>query len=122
MDGDSDQPNLQSRAGRKSDERHADKLAAIHQACDTIDYEALTALALSEHGFVNDEARRRAWPLLLGSNGDEPNPISDEKPEAWESLPEHSDEHQVQLDVERAFIYYPNSTIRYSPITTLLTR
>lgn len=26
---------------------------------------------------------------------------------AWESLPRHPDEEQVQLDVDRAFVYYP---------------
>ncbi len=28
---------------------------------------------------------------------------------SWESLPRHKDEDQVQLDVNRAFIYYPNN-------------
>lgn len=35
-----------------------------------------------------------------------------EKPEvnlsAWKELPPHRDEDQVQLDVNRAFVYYPN--------------
>lgn len=30
-----------------------------------------------------------------------------EAPHAWESLPPHRDEEQVQLDVDRAFVYYP---------------
>lgn len=29
----------------------------------------------------------------------------------WNSLPRHRDEDQVQLDVDRSFVYYPNSTI-----------
>ena len=31
----------------------------------------------------------------------------DEDGGAWESLPPHRDEEQVQLDVNRAFVYYP---------------
>lgn len=26
---------------------------------------------------------------------------------SWERLPRHRDEEQVQLDVDRAFVYYP---------------
>jgi TBC1 domain family member 20 len=26
----------------------------------------------------------------------------------WKELPPHRDEEQVQLDVNRAFVYYPN--------------
>lgn len=29
----------------------------------------------------------------------------------WQRLPPHRDEHQVQLDVNRSFIYYPTGTI-----------
>jgi hypothetical protein len=38
-----------------------------------------------------------------------PNDIEDKEDieETWRSLPRHDDEDQVQLDVNRAFIYYP---------------
>jgi hypothetical protein len=29
-------------------------------------------------------------------------------PDAWKHLPPHRDEPQVQLDVDRSFVYYPN--------------
>lgn len=39
------------------------------------------------------------------------NPVENElqgaSRKAWETLPRHSDEDQVQLDVDRAFVYYP---------------
>ena len=31
---------------------------------------------------------------------------------AWHDLPPHKDENQVELDVNRSFIYYPKSTPR----------
>ena len=31
---------------------------------------------------------------------------------AWHDLPRHKDEDQVELDVNRSFIYYPKSTPR----------
>lgn len=49
-------------------------------------------------------------PLLIGSE-----PQSEERSEtnpsasaSWKELPRHRDEDQVQLDVNRAFVYYPN--------------
>jgi len=49
-------------------------------------------------------------PLLLGHA----DPHIHIKPEAgasdlWKALPKHRDEDQVQLDVDRSFIYYPNN-------------
>lgn len=47
-------------------------------------------------------------PILLGSPpGDDDDGDSSETT-AWRGLPRHKDEDQVQLDVNRAFIYYPN--------------
>jgi hypothetical protein len=47
-------------------------------------------------------------PLLLGCDGREgvgkPN---DSGIDDWKKLPKHGDEDQVQLDVDRSFIYYP---------------
>lgn len=46
-------------------------------------------------------------PILLGYQHEKE---SDQKPglsSAWTMLPRHSDEDQVRLDVDRAFVYYP---------------
>lgn len=34
---------------------------------------------------------------------------------SWKELPRHRDEDQVQLDVDRSFIYYPQSRSSISP-------
>lgn len=57
-----------------------------------------------------------AGPVLLGlpsGEADRPSVPLDQATEAgsWEKLPRHRDEDQVQLDVNRAFIYYPKSMI-----------
>lgn len=36
------------------------------------------------------------------------DPATDTSLPAWEDLPPHKDEAQVQLDVDRSFVYYPN--------------
>ncbi|KAK4236635.1 rab-GTPase-TBC domain-containing protein [Achaetomium macrosporum] len=84
------------------------KKEAVLEACRRRDLSALRALAESPGGFLTDSIRQQAWPILLGL------PPSDIKPEAdslssWEFLPRHKDEDQVQLDVNRAFIYYPDN-------------
>lgn len=46
-------------------------------------------------------------PLLLGCSEHDLDSAS------WKELPPHKDEHQVGLDVNRAFVYYPtNGTSR----------
>lgn len=40
------------------------------------------------------------------------SPSEDLKP--LDDLPRHADEDQVQLDVNRAFVYYPNGEMRDS--------
>jgi hypothetical protein len=42
-------------------------------------------------------------PLLLGCSE------NDSRKVPWTDLPEHKDEHQVGLDVNRAFVYYPKN-------------
>lgn len=34
-----------------------------------------------------------------------------ESSQAWQDLPRHKDEDQVELDVNRSFIYYPKSML-----------
>lgn len=92
---------------------------------DSLNLSDLIALATSEHGLVNDEVRRKvcmfmvfaemekkiSWlrkrtgPIILGFKGED-----SDIPRSWRSLPRHKDEDQVQLDVNRSFIYYPQST------------
>ncbi|KAK8106417.1 uncharacterized protein PG998_003117 [Apiospora kogelbergensis] len=119
-----------------NDARHeetAAKTQAILDACIRSDIPALADLAVSEGGFLSDDLRRHAWPILLGCpspsdpiqhNGTTPttqdasspgkNGKISEKGDAdnrpWRELPRHRDEDQVRLDVDRSFIYYPNNT------------
>ncbi|KAI8941840.1 hypothetical protein NX059_003039 [Plenodomus lindquistii] len=81
-----------------------EKAAAIQAACDTADVSALVELATRTSGLVSDSLRRTAWPLLLGLP-----PHDATTPVPWAALPEHRDEHQVSLDVNRAFVYYPRN-------------
>ncbi|KAH9870874.1 hypothetical protein J1614_006446 [Plenodomus biglobosus] len=78
-----------------------DKEAAIRAACEKEHVSALVDLATSTSGLVSDSLRRTAWPLLLGCARNDATQVP------WEQLPAHKDEHQVGLDVNRAFVYYP---------------
>ncbi|KFX90696.1 hypothetical protein V490_06323 [Pseudogymnoascus sp. VKM F-3557] len=89
-----------------SPQHHGPKSKLIEDACQWNDTQRLRDLAVSEGGLVSDEIRRRAWPILLGFSPDKPEPIEDTQ-QRWQKLPRHVDEDQVQLDVNRAFIYYP---------------
>ncbi|KAI6880486.1 hypothetical protein KC360_g7193 [Hortaea werneckii] len=91
-----------------------DKVDSIRQACIARDLDSLREFATSKGGLVTDEVRRTAWPILLGCHHDQqPAPYANE----WTSLPQHRDEDQVQLDVNRSFVYYPKSMC-CSPILT----
>ncbi|CAK7266366.1 GTPase-activating protein gyp8 [Sporothrix epigloea] len=95
------------------------KKQAIREACVQGDFARLQQLAGSEGGFLTDGLRELAWPFLLGIPVEADGHIdlakasaaagiaADESSHAWESLPPHRDEEQVQLDVDRAFVYYP---------------
>lgn len=82
------------------------KIKRILDACKQVpDLETLVQASTSPAGLVNDGVRRKAWPILLGYT---------EKPDllnhaAWQHLSPHKDEHQVCLDVDRSFIYYPKN-------------
>ena len=104
------------------------KATAILEACKWRDIETLRTFATSEGGLVSDDVRRQACSchperscestltsipglLLLGCSSHD----SDIKPEnddssSWTNLAKHRDEDQVQLDVDRSFIYYPSGT------------
>ncbi|KAF8863196.1 hypothetical protein BDZ45DRAFT_645039 [Acephala macrosclerotiorum] len=85
------------------------KAANILEACEGKDIETLRKLATSEGGLVSDNVRRQAWPLLLGYASHDIDVKEEiEEPNSWKKLPKHRDEDQVQLDVDRSFIYYPS--------------
>ena len=47
-------------------------------------------------------------PILLGFTSGDAIPVKEQSNEdSWRTLPRHPDEDQVQLDVDRAFVYYP---------------
>ncbi|KAK5116565.1 hypothetical protein LTR85_009190 [Meristemomyces frigidus] len=79
-----------------------DKVQRILRACRDRDLDQLRELVISEGGLIEDEVRRTAWPILLGCDQNQHADTID-----WRSLPEHGDEHQVELDVNRSFVYYP---------------
>jgi len=78
-----------------------EKETLVRAAIDSGDADALVHLATSTSGLVSDSLRCTAWPLLLGCSA------RDSRKKAWTDLPEHKDEHQVSLDVNRAFVHYP---------------
>ncbi|KAL4911286.1 hypothetical protein BDW74DRAFT_142710 [Aspergillus multicolor] len=83
--------------------RMAEKAEAIRTACGSRDIDALVSHATSEGGFLRDELRRLAWPILLQYDKGIQKPLLPES-----DLPPHRDEEQVQLDVNRSFVYYPD--------------
>ncbi|KAH8172684.1 rab-GTPase-TBC domain-containing protein [Sarocladium implicatum] len=90
------------------------KIREVEEACQIRDLPRLRRLAESDGGFLSDEARRRAWPMLLGVSTASTAGLSEsevdaaaEKTVRWQDLPEHGDEEQVDKDVERSFIHYP---------------
>lgn len=89
------------------DEYLSRKREDILEACKWKMTGALEGLAESKGGFIDDELRRQVWPILLGVSHDES--LEEGDGASWEELPRHKDEDQVQLDVNRAFIYYPQS-------------
>ena len=63
-------------------------------------------------------------PVLLGCEDHEADESENggpteilQPPADWKSLPAHKDEDQVQLDVNRAFVYYPKGNARLCPRT-----
>ncbi|KID80621.1 Rab-GAP/TBC domain protein, partial [Metarhizium brunneum ARSEF 3297] len=108
---------------RTTQESLEEKAEAVRDACKWKDIAKLRSLAESTGGLLTDELRRLAYvitsflisgPLLLGLSPDLMNDDVDASFDAqeaaadWEQLEPHRDEDQVQLDVNRSFIYYPN--------------
>ncbi|ATY60290.1 GTPase-activating gyp10 [Cordyceps militaris] len=101
-------PDYVDQAGQK-------KQDDIRTACAEGDIPALQQLAESEGGLLTDSLRQLAWPILLGlpaptvNASNEKLAESDDDDGRWKELPHHRDEDQVQLDVNRSFVYYPHS-------------
>ena len=97
------------------DEYVSRKRAEILEACRWKMIGALESLAESKGGFLDDALRTQAWPILLGMSNGGPMDAGEHQDEDWKELPRHKDEDQVQLDVNRAFIYYPSGTFHALP-------
>ncbi|KPM34081.1 hypothetical protein AK830_g12491 [Neonectria ditissima] len=101
------------------DDSFSQKVEAIITACKYRDIGRLRSLAEGKGGLLTDALRKRAWPILLGLELPSGADCSSGKREGftvqgdlltdWKNLPRHKDEHQVQLDVNRSFIYYPSN-------------
>ncbi|KAH7031004.1 rab-GTPase-TBC domain-containing protein [Microdochium trichocladiopsis] len=115
------EPSEKSQDGRSPEPpSDSEKLRKIIEACSRRDVCRLSELAVMEGGFISDELRSRAWPVLLGFNEDVvehgmkselDRAVPDDarqRNEPWHELPRHRDEDQVRLDVDRSFVYYPN--------------
>ncbi|KAF9784813.1 hypothetical protein IL306_007086 [Fusarium sp. DS 682] len=91
------------------------KAADIIEACKWRDISRLRSLAETHGGFLSDTLRRQAWPILLGLDTPSEDKedlglaSAEEHSDEWKQLPRHRFEDQVQLDVNRSFIYYPNN-------------
>ncbi|KAH7198607.1 rab-GTPase-TBC domain-containing protein [Fusarium flagelliforme] len=107
------------------------KAAEVIEACKWKDISRLRSLAEAPGGFLSDTLRRQAWPIVLGLDvpiGDKEDLSSRQDASGdWKQLPRHRDEDQVQLDVNRSFIYYPNNqseaelSLRKSELSSLIT-
>ncbi|KAK0671076.1 putative TBC1 domain family member 20 [Cercophora samala] len=126
-----EEPLDEKKPTNPKDEAAEQKKREILEACKARDFAALRALAASPGGFLTDTIRQQAWPLLLGIpplNPDTKPEQEEEEDNSWKFLPRHKDEDQVQLDVNRAFVYYPNdqndTQLSHSKtlLSTLITR
>ncbi|CAG7977457.1 unnamed protein product [Penicillium nalgiovense] len=83
------------------------KARAIRKACAARDVEALAAHATSEGGLLEDGLRQIAWPIFLGCDNQILQYNASVPPST--ELSRHADEEQVELDVNRSFVYYPKA-------------
>ncbi|KAF2161158.1 hypothetical protein M409DRAFT_69995 [Zasmidium cellare ATCC 36951] len=81
-----------------------EKVTKVLAACRNRDLQTLAHLATSQGGLIEDEVRRTAWPILLGCHEHHSSEQAD-----WTKLERHRDEEQVELDVNRSFVYYPEN-------------
>jgi hypothetical protein len=120
-------PPLSARGEHQLSQDQQTQVQEIINAAKRHDWNVLAALAASPGGFIDDDVRRIVcmyeekfstapltplsyWnpdkitgPLVLG--GDNAGPSSSGI--SWRELPKHREEGQVELDVNRSFVYYP---------------
>lgn len=84
----------------------SDKLTRLKLSCEEGKFDAIAELAVTQDGLILDKWRQKAWPVLLGYD---PNSAHLRDRNDWKALPEHRDEDQVGLDVDRSFVYYPKN-------------
>ncbi|KAI5290120.1 hypothetical protein KEM54_002396, partial [Ascosphaera aggregata] len=87
-----------------------EKRLNIVTACEKYDVEELIALATSKGGLLDDGLRKVAWPILIGSDGTEGDEASASSEKDYSP---HKDEQQIELDVNRSFVYYPKGWPQY---------
>ena len=99
------------------------KREEIVRACDRGNLKQLVLLASSPGGLLDDELRQSACRTAISlCSFDQPTDLSGpillrcaqhrtgpRQPDPALELAPHPDEEQVQRDVDRAFVYYPNS-------------
>lgn len=111
--------------GPRLSEADEQKFDRILTACQDHNLELLAELASSEGGLIEDHSRRIAckhpWPVInlyaLTNFSSGPLLLGCEQSQGaweqhWSTLQRHRDEEQVELDVNRSFVYYPESKRR----------
>ncbi|KAK4878911.1 hypothetical protein RN001_007057 [Aquatica leii] len=108
-DGISYEENEDTRSELKFDaaletEEEKQKRYQIEEALNNsdTDLEMWKKLALDQYGLVNDDLRRKVWPLLLCVD-----PDTSEKAPLLAELANHSEYNQVVLDVNRSLKRFP---------------
>ncbi|XP_055641769.1 TBC1 domain family member 20 [Toxorhynchites rutilus septentrionalis] len=90
----------------KFPENHEEKLKRIkiENALDdsTTTQDEWREFAKSEYGLINDDLRRKVWPLLVGVNPKKVDPAP-----SLEELNSHPEYNQVVLDVNRSLKRFP---------------
>ena len=90
---------VSSSSGALSEESKRRDLIHKLLLAEQVDLAALRAHSRDIGGYVDNELRSRVWPKLLGIN-------RFEIPDYRESVCDHRDFNQVQLDVERSLWYH----------------
>ena len=69
-----------------------------------IDIQKLRDLCVTKHGLVNEELRRKIWPLLLNANIMVETSESLMQDSSWKTLakPKHRDSDQIEKDINRS--------------------
>ena len=111
------------------------KAHLISKACHDGDVGTLVELATAPGGLIRDDLRKlgcerlsgfecddaqthlQTGPILLGSTAGKDKDPAPAGQDDWRNLPEHKSEQQVQMDVDRSFVYYPDGSA--SPIQAL---